>query len=306
MKKVISAFLAVVFVFSLLPCAFADEAAVDAAHETAAAAAPEAATEAKQEYYTLTLDAGEGVFIYSIERLKEIGLNCTISPEGNIAYVSYKEGDMINAFGCTPNRKGYYFQGWSPEVPANMPAKDVKVEAVWSDKPGQLISCVCIKYNQAKRGEKLNSNFTAISDHIKLSPATSWKGFDSEDKEIATLKEGDLVPDKADKLVTNLFIKADKGYYFNGDTTVIFNSHSGLTKELHLHRLFETNKDVSVLRFEINQTVTDGFDFMRFFTFLPIDVAKNVGQWICAVLGKNVFPLLLFSPLKWYYTEDIR
>ena len=44
--------------------------------------------------------------------------------------VSYSYGDSIK-MPPTPSRKGYTFDGWSAEIPATMPAHDVKVNAVW-------------------------------------------------------------------------------------------------------------------------------------------------------------------------------
>lgn len=289
MKKAISALLVFIIVFALLPCTFAKEATAGAIFED------------QSKYYVITLDAGEGIFLFTDVGLAKMNLDGSVSPDGKQLYVRYKEGETINIMGCVPNRENYYFQGWNSEPPQKMPAKDITFEAEWSDKPGQLISCVCIKYNQAKRGEKLNSNFTAMTDNIKLSYVTSWIDRDSNE----TVYEGKLVPDKADTLKTNLYIKAEKGFCFSGDTTVIFNDHSGMTSETHLKRLNEGD-NVGVLKFEITQKVKDESDWIRVITFFPLDIANNLGQIICAKLGKNVFPGLLFTPLKKWRTEEIR
>ncbi len=68
-------------------------------------------------YYTLTLDANGGLFSFGAE---------------SIIY-EYKAGDKIPEL-TQPSRKGYFFNGWSPDIPANMPGNNLSVKAVWKAK----------------------------------------------------------------------------------------------------------------------------------------------------------------------------
>ena len=69
------------------------------------------------ETYTLTANANGGLFA--------VGTDTMI--------YEYKEGDEIPEI-AEPSRKGYFFNGWSPDVPANMPSENISVKALWKAK----------------------------------------------------------------------------------------------------------------------------------------------------------------------------
>lgn len=69
------------------------------------------------ETYTLTVDANGGAFAAGM----------------SVIFYEYKEGEEIPEL-IQPSRKGYFFNGWSPEVPAAMPGKNLSVKAVWKAK----------------------------------------------------------------------------------------------------------------------------------------------------------------------------
>ena len=73
--------------------------------------------------------------LYEVSPISSIAdmINQAISevPAG-IAY-RYKEGEEIPKL-AEPSRKGYSFNGWSVDVPANMPRENISVKALWKAK----------------------------------------------------------------------------------------------------------------------------------------------------------------------------
>ncbi len=69
------------------------------------------------ETYTLTANANGGLFAAGTDTM----------------IYEYKEGEEISEI-AEPTRKGYFFNGWSSDAPANMPSENLSLKALWKAK----------------------------------------------------------------------------------------------------------------------------------------------------------------------------
>ncbi len=133
--------------------------------------------------------------------------------------VSYSYGDSIMT-PPTPSRKGYTFEGWSAEIPATMPAHDVKVNAVW------VANTYTITMNV---GGVVKSQTFAYGDSIVLDKQSKYgyvfKGWEEYLPE--TMPAHDLTLTAKFKAKGNLIVYSDNGKVYvtgipeNADVLVV-------------------------------------------------------------------------------------
>lgn len=279
MKKSISLILALILIFSVIPYAFAEDLTDDTSAE-------------ENKKYTLTLDAGEGIFSDDENMINSYYLYEKWGGEGLIHQIElqYSEGESIDLDSIAklcPYKDDSVFNGWNSEIPEKMPANDITVKANWKLK--ELISLVCINYNTAEVGKTLNSDVKPLTPHVKVE-LSEWTATDDFDKRF---KEGDIVTDEVECIDAFLGVKADDGYRFSEDTVFIFSSHYP-KGEVVCHTDLSSS---SVMEFSIYQVPVreEQKPYLIFYDF--INSIINLMMKVCALTGKNLFPKT-FEPLS--------
>lgn len=101
--------------------------------------------------------------------------NFTYVTARNTFSISYSYGDSI-IVPSDPTRKGYKFLGWSDEIPATMPDKDVKVNALWEAKKYAvtlIVDGVVLRTDSIVYGDSLKIEKQKKLGHV-------FKGWDYE------------------------------------------------------------------------------------------------------------------------------
>ncbi len=204
-----------------------------------------------------------------------------IVPKYTITYVSngvtvytaaYEENEPIEEYNLN-NVEGYTFKGWNPELPDNMPANDLTVEAVWEINEHDIT--LDANGGKFEDGTAVFADTfaygTVLSDKIPAQPTREGYEFMGWDGELPS-----TMPDSDVSL---------KAVWEAKEYTITFDSNGG--------------SDVPSQTYKFGETVTapaaptrEGFKFIKWSPELPLTMpAENitvVAQWEAVVVTKTL------------------